>query len=122
MGFNLILVICGYVLPVPSLVFAWREWLNLRKVGAAKTWRRTMSQGAILLVSVGFALWMYGVVHQVWLKDYSYIVPSARAGRLFSVGLIVVSSFVEAKLRRYLLLGSVGILFFFSASIGDLAI
>ena len=103
-------------------MLAWCEWWNLREVAGVKTWRRAVSHAAVLFESVGLALWIYGFVHEVGFQDYSYTAPSAGLGRWLSLGLIVVSSFAEAKLRRFLLLGSVGILFFFSTSIGDVAI
>jgi hypothetical protein len=54
--------------------------------------------------------------------DYLYEASSAVVGRWGSVGLMVVSGFSESKLRRYLLLGAAGILFFFGVSIGDVAV
>jgi hypothetical protein len=68
------------------------------------------------------ALWAYAIVREAWLHDYSYVVVSAVVGKWGSLGLIIVSAFAEQKLRRYLLLGAVGLFFFFGASVGDLAI
>jgi len=81
-----------------------------------------VSHIAILSLSLGLALWAYAIVREAWLHDYSYIVTSAVVGRWGSVGLIVVCALAEPRLRRYLLLGAVGLLFFFGSSIGDIAI
>ncbi len=121
-GLNILLALFGYLLPVPSAILAWREWVKLGQVTAARGWRRTMSHTGIVLLSLGLALWIYAVVREASLHDYSYIAPSAVVGRWGSLGLIIVCAFAEPKLRRYLLLGSVGLLFFFGSSIGDITI
>jgi hypothetical protein len=121
-GLNIILALCGYLLPVPSLAFAWREWAKGRRVPPFRAWRRTMSQIGLLLLILGVALWAYAIVREAWHHDYSYIVPSAGVGRWGSFGSIIVCSFAERGIRRYLLLGAAGLLFFFGSSIGDIAI
>ena len=121
-GLNILLAILGYLLPVPSVLLAWREWLKGRRTPPAKVWRRTISQIGVLLVSIGLALWIYAIVREAWLHDYSYIVMSAVVGRWGSLILIIVCAFAENKLRRYLLLGAAGLLFFFGSSIGDVTI
>jgi hypothetical protein len=119
---NIVLAFLGYVLPVPAVVLAGREWAKLRKVLPTKAWRRTISHIRLLLVSLGVGLWTYAIVREAMRQDYLYEALSARVGRWGSLGLIVVSGFAESKLRRYLLLGAAGLLFFFVSSIGDVAI
>jgi hypothetical protein len=121
-GLNIILALCGYLLPVPSLAFAWREWSKGRRIPPAKAWRRTISRTALWLLSSGTALWVYAIVPEAWHRNYSYILLSASVGRWGSLGLIIVCAFAESRLRRYLLLGAAGLLFFFDASIGDVTI
>lgn len=121
-GLNIISALLGYLLPVPGVILAWREWLRIKQVAPTKVWRRVMSRVGILLLSVGLALWIYAIVREARLHDYSYIVMSAVVGRWGSFGLIIVCAFTEPKLRRYLLFGAVGLLFFFAVSIGDIAI
>jgi hypothetical protein len=121
-GLNIVLALCGYLLPVPSLALAWREWSKGRRIPPAKAWRRTIFLTALSLLSSGTALWVYAIVRDAWHHDYSYILPSASVGRWGSLGLIIVCAFAESKLRRYLLLGAAGLLFFFGASIGDVTI
>jgi hypothetical protein len=81
-----------------------------------------VSQGGVILLSVGVALWAYAILREAWLHDYSYIVMSAVFGRWGSLGLVITFLFAERKLRRYLIVGAVGLLFFFVASIGDVVI
>ena len=121
-GLNIILALCGYLLPVPSLAFAWREWFKGRRIPPAKAWRRTNSRAALWLLSSGTALWLYAIVREAWQHDYSYILLSASVGRWGSLGLIIVCAVAESKLSRYLLLGAAGLLFFFGASIADVTI
>ena len=119
---NIILGFCGYLLPVPSVVLAAREWLKRTRIPPAKKWRRTASQVGFFLLCCGVALWIYARVREPWRHDYPYMALSARVGRWGSLGLIVISAFAERKLRRYLILGAMGLLFFFGVSIGDVAL
>jgi hypothetical protein len=121
-GFNLILIVLGYLLPLPGLVLAWREFLRRIQANPIKSWRRVVSQVGLLFLSCGVSLWIYAIVREALRHDYSYVVPSASVGRWGSFILIVVCAFSEPKVRRYLLLGGAGLLFFFGASIGDVAI
>jgi hypothetical protein len=122
LGLNLLLAFFGYLLPVPSVVLAWRELLKVRHEFPAKTWRQVLSHGGVLLLSIGAALWAYAILREAWLHDYSYTVMSVFAGRWGSLGLVIICVFAGRKIRRYLLLGAVGLLFFFGVSIGDVAI
>jgi hypothetical protein len=121
-GLNLLLALCGYLLPIPSVLLAWREWSKVRRIPREKAWRRMVSRMGLCLLTLGVALWIYAIVREAWHHDYSYILPSASVGRWASLGLIVVGLFAERRLRRYLLLGAVGLLFFFGATVGDLTI
>jgi hypothetical protein len=121
-GLNQILMLLGYLLPLPSLLLAWRELWKRIQTNPIKSWRRVVSQIGLLALFCGVGLWSYAIVRDAWHHDYSYIVSSASVGRWGSFILIVVCAFSEPKVRRYLLLGGAGLLFFFGASIGDVAI
>jgi hypothetical protein len=54
-----------------------------------------------------------------WRGGYSCEAPTAIIGRWGPSGLIIISGLAEPKLRRYLLLGAIGLLFLFGASIGE---
>jgi hypothetical protein len=90
----------GYSLPVPSVALAWREWLKGERVSPVKAWRRTMSLIGILLLSLGLALWIYAVIREALLHDYSYIATSAVVGKWGSFSLIIVCAFAESKLQN----------------------
>ena len=115
---NIIFAFAGYLLPIPSVILSWRQWLKIRGTPPAKTWRRVVSEVALALVSVGLAFWIYVVPREVW-GDYSYSLLSASIARWGSSGLILLSLFAEGRLRFYLLLGAVGLFFFFTTSVGD---
>ena len=121
-GLNVVLAGCGYLLPLPCLVMAWIAWAKTRQVEQPASWRGVVSQVALLFLTVGVGLWIYAIVRDAWLHDYSYIVPSAHVGRWGSLLLLFVSAFASGKSRVPLLLGAVGLLFFFGSSIGDVFI
>jgi hypothetical protein len=115
---NFLLVIVGFVVPIPAAILAWRQWARQRSLPPSRLWHRKFSNVAMILVSLGCIFWSYALVRQVQ-GNYSYIESSAVIGRWVSLGLIFASSFTEGKLRRYLLLASAGIFFFFLCTIGD---
>ena len=121
-GLNVLLAGLGYLLPLPSVILAWREWARHRRVPPTRAWRRAISNIGILSLSLDVILWIYAIVREAALHDYSYLVTSAVVGRWGSLALIVVCPFAESKTRRYLLFGAAGLLFFFGASIGDVAV
>jgi hypothetical protein len=113
-----ILVFGGYLLPLPALGMAWREWI-VGKTAQEKTWRTFATSASLGLTTAVTPLWAYAAVRQI-RDDYSYIFASAQVGRWSSLVLILLSAFAVGRVRPYLLLASVGILFFFSCSIGEL--
>jgi uncharacterized paraquat-inducible protein A len=98
---------------------SWREWLKIKSIPPQTSWRRTASVAALTLLTICVALWAYAVVREL-RQDYSYIYRSAQIGRWSSVAVFVISLFAESKLRRYLLIGALGLAFFFAISIGEL--
>jgi hypothetical protein len=77
------------------------------------------STTALFGLTLAIPLWSYAVTREL-RNDYSYIYLSAEIGRWSSLALFIVSCFAEGKCRRYLLLASVGLLFFYGGSIGEL--
>ena len=113
----------GFLLPIPSIILAWREWTKTRRVPPARAWRRTMSQVGLFLFTVGlaFAVCVAVAERRNILSQRSYYDSGAMyVGILGSVATIAVSALAEAKLRRYLLLGAIGLLclFFFGLNEG----
>jgi hypothetical protein len=113
-----ILVFGGYLLPLPALGMAWRQWI-VKDKAQEKKWRILLTSAALAFTTAEFPLWAYAVVLQL-RNDYSYAFVSAQFGRWSSLVLILLSAFAVGRVRPYLLLASVGILFFFSCSIGEL--
>jgi hypothetical protein len=106
----------GLLLPIPSIILAWREWIKTRKVRPARALRRTMSQVGLLLFTVGLAFAVsVGVAEgRNILSEGSYYDSWAMyVCVLGSAATIAVSALAEDKLRRYLLLGAIGLLCLF---------
>jgi hypothetical protein len=112
----LIALYAGLLLPIPCIILAWREWTKKRKVPPAIVWRRIMSQVGLLLFTVGLAFAVSVAVAEGRnvLSQQSYYGSWAMyVGELGSVAMIAVSALAEDKLRRYLLLGAIGLLCLF---------
>jgi hypothetical protein len=112
----------GLVLPVPSVIFAWREWNKRRKVPPTRAWRRITSQLGLLLCSIELVLGVYVAV----AEGRSTLGPQVyydswlmQLGIWGSLSTIVVSAFAEDKLRRYLVLGGVGLICAFCFVLGE---
>ena len=106
----------GFLLPIPSIILAWREWTKTRRVHPARAWRRTMSQVALFLFTVGLAFAVAVAVAEgrgILSQRFYYDSGAMYVGVSGSVAAIAVSALAEDKLRRYLLLGAIGLLFLF---------
>ena|SRR6266581_1616855 len=106
----------GFLLPIPSIILAWLEWTKTRKVPPASAWRRTMSQVGLLLSTgeLAFAVSVAVAEGRDIMSQGSYYGSWAMyVGVLGSVATIAVSALAEDKLRRYLLLGAIGLLCLF---------
>jgi hypothetical protein len=106
----------GLLLPIPCVILAWRQWIKTGKASVVKTWRRTMSHIGLLLCTAGLAFAIYVAVAEGrgMLSQQSYYDSWAMyVGVLGSLAAIAISALAEVKLRRYLLLGAVGLLCLF---------
>ena len=125
MGFllflNMVLWIAGFLIPVPCFILSCRELIRRRNIPPDKIWRRRVSQISLLLLGLALVLWVYAVLRD-WWGNYPYDAVTASIGRWGSVGLIVLCALAESPVRRYLLLGALGLLFFFGVSLGGIAI
>jgi hypothetical protein len=122
LGLNMILWLSGFLLPVPCFIFAWREWLRIKRDPPASAGRRKMAQFALYLFALGLVFWIYAILRE-WSGHYVlYDGLTAKLGRFASLGLVIIFAFAESKVRRYLLLGAVGLLLYFAVSVGELAI
>jgi hypothetical protein len=121
LGLNMILWFGGFLIPIPAFVLSCREWIQRRDTPPVKSWRRRISQISLVLLGLGLSLWVYAVLRD-WLGHYSYDALTATVGRWGSVGLIVPCALAESPVGRYLLLGALGLLFFFCVSLAEIAI
>jgi hypothetical protein len=114
LGLNAVLWIAGFLLPVPMSLLAWRGWLKTRNTPPSKSWRRKMSQIGVCLLTIGLALWDLGADLFESL--------TARVGTLGAALLIIPSALAENRVRIWLIFGTLGLLFFFGVSTGEVAI
>jgi hypothetical protein len=121
LGLNAIFWLAGFVLPVPCFVLASVGWAKTRNISPVKSRRQTMSQIALSLFTVGLAFWTYALLRQ-WRGADLYGTYTANLGALGSALLIVPSALAESGVRLWLILGAVGLLFFFGVSTGEIAI
>ena len=119
LGLNALMALLGYLLPMPCIILAWLRWNTNRKPLSAQTWRRRMTGIVTLTLTLGTAFWAYVILRDVLRHDYLYGDPTAVAARWSLPGLFIVSLAAESKARPYLLLGAIGLWFFFISSIGD---
>lgn len=113
----------GMLLPIPCLIFGWRDWIRTgRKAPINKPWRRLMSQIALSVCSLGVALWVYTALAEArgtLSQQHYYGSRIMFLGVAASAAAIAVSAFSEGKLRRYLLVCAAGLLGFFCFGAGE---
>jgi hypothetical protein len=112
----------GLVLPIPSIILAWREWTKTRKLPPLRTWRRTMSWVGLLLFNVELAFAVCVVVAEersILSQEFYYNSWAMYAGVFGSLVSIAVSTLAEQKLRRYLVLGAIGLLCLFCLTLNE---
>lgn len=117
--FLVVTVYGGYVFPLVGFGMSLREWLRIKSVPQPASWRRNVSRVSLALLTICIPLWLYAVVRELRI-DYSYTFRSAQVGRWSSLVILAVSLFAENRLRRHLLIGALGLFFFFAFSIGEL--
>jgi hypothetical protein len=121
LGLNMIFWLAGFLLPVPCLVMACLGWIKTRNTLPAKAWRRRMSMIALFFMTVGLAFWIFSVVRQYRGADL-FETPSSNLATLGAALLIIPSALAESRVRLWLILGALGLLFFFVSSTGEVAI
>jgi hypothetical protein len=122
LGLNAILWIAGFLFPVPCFILALRGWFQTKSTPPVKAWRCKISQITLGLFALGLILWMYALLRN-WSGSYvEYNGAIATVGSWGSAGMIIPSTLAESKVRVYLLIGALGLLFFFGVSLGEIAI
>ena len=80
-----------------------------------------MSQIALCLLAIGLALWIYASL-RLYLGADLFESLTARVGMLGAALSIIPSAFAEKKVRIWLVLGALGLLFLFGVSTGEVEI
>lgn len=119
-----IAIYAGLLLPVPSVILAWREWARREKTSTAKAWRRIMSLIALFICSLGAALLVYTMVVELSSElNASARLPSSSwpitVGSWGAFPAIATSALAEGKLRKYLLASAIGLFLFFNWTMGE---
>jgi polyferredoxin len=114
---------CGLLVPVPSLILAWGEWIK-RATPQAQAWRRMMSLLTLLICTLGALMWTYTMVAD-WKNEFATSARPLSTSLVISLGswgsfpAIAISALAEGKLRKYLLVCAVGLFFFFNWTAGE---
>jgi hypothetical protein len=101
----------GYLLPIPMLVLAWGEWINAKRIAPSRHWRRNISWAGLLLLTfeLAFAIAILLAEGTAALSRQVYYDSWAMyAGGLGAMITIGASLLAESRLRRFLLLGAIG--------------
>ena len=115
----LILLAGGYLLPAPSIGMAAYSYFRRDKAASTVQWRNMLTRFVLGACAALTVFWGYAIFKQ--LHDaYSYILPSARFGRWSSLGLAILALPTLGRVRIYLILCALGLLLFFSCSVGEL--
>jgi hypothetical protein len=80
-----------------------------------------MSQIGVCLLTIGLALWIYASI-RMYLGADLFESLTARVGTLGAALLIIPSALAENRVRIRLIFGTLGLLFFFGVSTGEVAI
>ena len=122
--FYFFLIYAGFLLPIPSVILAWREWTKREKTYPVKPWRRAMSLTALFVCTFGAVLWIYTMAIEGSTELYGggYLSPSSwpiSVGAWASFPAMAISALGEGKVRKYLLVAAVGLFFFFNWTMGE---
>jgi hypothetical protein len=121
LGLNMILYLAGYVLPLPCAVMAWISWFRIKKVPPTKAWHRSVSLISLTVFTGAQMLWFFYVVRLYQGADL-FETAATNIASLGAALLIVPSALAERKIRMWLVIGAISLLFFFVCSTGEIAI
>jgi hypothetical protein len=121
-----LLLLPGLVLPLPSVALAWWALFQASATPPEKQWRRVMSLVGLTAITLGLALAIY-VIEVNWRAGWRlselpvpyYPKWAMSLGAWGAVGGVAISCASEGKIRKFLILGAVGLLFFFTCSVGE---
>ena len=117
-------IYAGFILPVPGIILAWREWIRREESSTTKAWWRIASLIALLVCTIGVALAVYTMATR-WsteLHGGGHLSPSSwpiSVGSWGSFPAVAISALAEGNLRKYLLVTAVGLFCFFNWTMGE---
>jgi len=122
--FLFLLIYAGFLLPIPSVILAWRRWTKREKTSEATTWRRIMSVLALFVCTIGVALSIYTMVIE-WSRELNALGSLPPSSWPISVGswatfpAIVISVLADGRMRKCLLVCAIGLFCFFNWTMGE---
>ena len=112
-GIDMIFVgLAGYVLPIPSLIWAWVRWVKSNPRFAAPVWRSVLAFAGLILVS---SIGLFVVLVLLYANSlsepakYSFAVASCRCGFLASAVTLVLSLLGKGRVCAPVALASFGL-------------
>lgn len=121
LGLNMILYLAGYVLPLPCTVMAWIGWFRIKKAPPTKAWRRLVTLISLMILTGAQIVWSFYLLRMHQGADL-FETTATNTASFGAVLLTVTSALAERKIRLWLVLGAVSLLFFFVSSTGEIAI
>ena len=105
--------LAGYLLPIPSLIWAWVRWVKSTPRFASPRWRTVLAFSDLILVSA-IALSVLAVAfHSNRLPEgdakYAFAVASSRLGFWTSVSALILSPVGKGPVCAPVALASVGL-------------
>lgn len=119
-----LIMYAGFLLPIPSIILAWREWTKRERLPPAPTWRGIRSAMALFVCTIGVALSIYTIVIE-WSKELNALASLSPSSWPISVGswgafpAIAISALAEGKMRKCLLVCAIGLFCFFNWTVGE---
>jgi hypothetical protein len=105
--------LAGYLLPIPSLIWAWVRWLTSKPRFVSPRWRSVLAFAALILVSaIGLSV-LIVAFHENSLPEgpgkYAFALASSRRGFAASVLALVLSLVGKGPVCSPVALASLGL-------------
>ena len=105
--------LAGYLLPIPTVIWAWVRWWNSKPRFGPPAWRSILAFSALILVSaIGLSVLLVAV-HANSLPEgdakYSFALASCRLGFFASVLALMLSLVGKGRVRLPVTLASLGL-------------
>lgn len=104
--------LAGYILPIPSLIWAWVRWLKSDPRFVAPAWRSILAFCGLILISAIAAFVVFVFFYANRLSEpakYSFAVASSRVGFLTSILGLLMSLVGKGRVCTPVALASFGL-------------